>query len=317
MGWMEIPEEHKALAARLGEEEYEARMRMEQRLRERRGEGQGKRLFRFEHRFDTYGLIRFCLNVSGFWKRAERNYFDIQAERNEVFIADLPKEFDGYTILQLTDLHADLHPEFPLAVKQAIAPLEYDCVALTGDFRTCTFGDHTGATEATIEIVSEVQKPIYAILGNHDSLAKVPAMESTGIRFLLNEHTVIQRGEAQICLIGIDDPNFYRTHCFERAMRGVRSDGTKILLSHSPQTYRVAAEAGIDFLIAGHTHGGQICLPGGYILMHDGSSPRHVLSGRWVEGKLQGYTSRGTGASGVTARLNCPSEVTLHTLRCG
>lgn len=314
---MNIPEELKALAARLGEEEYAARMRMEQRLRERRGEGQGKGLFRFEHRFDTYGFIRFCLKISGFWNRAERNYFDIQVERNEVVIANLPEEIDGYTILQLTDLHADLHPEFPHAVKKAIAPLEYDSVALTGDFRTCTFGDHTGATEATIQIVSEVEKPIYAILGNHDSLAKVPSMESAGIRFLLNEHIVITQGDAQFCLIGIDDPNFYQTHCFDRAMRGVPEGMTKVLLSHSPQTYEVAAEAGIDFLMAGHTHGGQICLPGGYILMHDGSSPRHILSGPWREGTLQGYTSRGTGASGLTVRLNCPPEVTLHTLRCG
>lgn len=314
---MNIPEELKALAARLGDEEYEARMRMEQRLRECRGEGQGKGFFRFEHRFDIYKCIRFCLKLSGFWKRAERNYFDIQVERNEVTIANLPKEFDGYTILQLTDLHADLHPDFPDAVKGAIAPLEYDCVALTGDFRTCTFGDHTGATQATIQIMSEVEKPIYAILGNHDFLSKVLPLEEVGIRFLLNEHTVIQRGEAQLCLIGIDDPNFYRTHCFERSMRGVPEGATKVLLSHSPQTYAVAAEAGIDFLMAGHTHGGQICLPGGYILMHDRSSPRHVLSGPWKERALQGYTSRGTGASGVTARLNCPAEVTLHTLRCG
>lgn len=314
---MNLPDELQILAARLGEEEYEARMRMEQRLRERRGEGQGKGLFRFEHRFDTYAFIKFCLKISGFWNRAERNYFDIQVERNEVVIKELPKEFDGYTILQLTDLHADLHPDFPEAVKEVITPLEYDCVALTGDFRTCTFGDHSGATQATLQIVSDVAKPIYAILGNHDSLQKVPTMEDAGIRFLLNEHVVVNRGEAQLCLIGIDDPNFYQTHCFDRSIRGVPADVTKVLLSHSPQTYKVAAEAGVDFLIAGHTHGGQICLPGGYILMHDGSSPRHVLSGPWHEGELQGYTSRGTGASGLTARLCCPAEVTLHTLRCG
>lgn len=314
---MVISEELRALATRLGEEEYEARMRLEQRLRERRGEGQGKGLFRFEHRFDTYAFIRFCLKWSGFRKRTERNYFDIQVERNEVVIPHLPEVFNGYTILQLSDLHADLHPDFPDAVRKVIAPLEYDCVALTGDFRTCTYGDHSGATQATMRIVSDVQKPIYAILGNHDSLAKVPRMEEAGIRFLLNEHILLQRGEAQLCLIGIDDPNFYRTHCFERSMRGVPENTCMVLLSHSPQTYAVAAEAGVDLLLAGHTHGGQICLPGGYILMHDGSSPRHLLSGAWKEGNLQGYTSRGTGASGVPARLNCPSEVTLHVLRSG
>lgn len=310
-------EELKPYAARLGEAEFAARMEAERRMRERRGEGQGKGLFRFEHFIDLYGCIRFCLKISGFWNRAIRNYFDIQVVRNTVRLPNLPPEFEGYTILQLSDLHADLHPGFPARVKEVIAPLKYDCLALTGDFRTCTFGDHSGATAATIEIVSDVEQPKFAILGNHDSLVKVPAMEAAGIQFLLNEHVVLRRGDSELCLIGIDDPNFYKTHCFERCMRGVPEHAIKILLSHSPQTHAVAVEAGIDFLMAGHTHGGQICLPGGRILMHDGSAPRRVLSGVWKEGSLQGYTSRGTGASGLTARLNCPAEVTLHTLRSG
>lgn len=304
-------------AARLGEAEFAARMAAEQLMRERRGEGQGKGLFRLENKVDLYGCIKFCLKMSGFWNRAVRNYFDIQVVRNEVTIANLPPAFDGYTILHLTDLHADLHPDFPARVKEVIAPLDYDCLVLTGDFRSCTFSDHSCATAATIDIVSEVQKPIYAILGNHDSLAKVPAMEAAGIRFLLNEHVVIRQGESEFCLIGIDDPNFYKTHNLERALEGVAVGMKKVLLSHSPQTHAVAAEAGIDFLMAGHSHGGQICLPGGGVIMHDTSSPRRVLSGVWREGDLQGYTSRGTGGSGLPVRLNCPAEVTLHTLRCG
>lgn len=314
---MNSEHELRAYAARLGEAEFEARMRLEEQMRERCGEGQGKGLFRVEHRFDLYAFIRVCLKLSGFWNRAVRNYFDIRVVRNTVRISHLPLEFEGFTILQLSDLHADLHPDFPKRVKEVIAPLDYDCLALTGDFRTCTYSDHTGATDATIDIMAEVKMPIYAVLGNHDSLAKVPLMEAAGIRFLLNEHTVLRRGEGELCLIGIDDPNFYQTHCFERALQGTPESAPKVLLSHSPQTHAIAAEAGIDFLMAGHTHGGQICLPGGCLLMHDGSAPRRVLAGAWREGKLQGYTSRGTGASGLPVRLNCPSEVTLHTLRRG
>jgi predicted MPP superfamily phosphohydrolase len=314
---MRPPENLEPYAARLGDQEFAARMQAEQLMRIRRGEGQGKSIFRFEHKIDVYAIIRLCLKISGFWSRAERNYFDIQVVQNEVRLPNLPPEFDGYTLLQLSDLHADLHPDFPARVKKVIAPLEYDCVALTGDFRTCTYGDHSGATAATIDIVSEVDAPKYAILGNHDFLAKVPAMEAAGIQFLLNEHVVLRRGTAELYLIGIDDPNFYQTHCLARALSGVPANATKVLLSHAPQTHAVAADAGIDFLMAGHTHGGQICLPGGILLMHDGSAPRRVLSGSWREGTLQGYTSRGTGASGLPVRLNCPAEVTLHTLRCG
>ena len=314
---MFIPEELQHYAARLGEAEFAARMAAEQGMLDCRGARQGKGLFRLENKIDLYGLIEFCLKLSGFWNRAVRNYLDIHVVHNELRLKNLPPEFDGYTILQLSDLHSDLHPDFPERVKEIIAPLVYDCLALTGDFRTCTFGEHSGATVATIDILAELEQPKFAILGNHDFLAKVPVMEAAGIRFLLNEHILLRRGEAELCLIGIDDPNFFKTHNLERALDGAPPDATKVLLSHAPQTCTMAEEKGIDLLIAGHTHGGQICLPGGYLIMHDRSAPRHILSGAWREGKLQGYTSRGTGGSGIPVRLNCPAEVTLHTLRRG
>ena len=301
----------------MGTAEFAARVQAERQMCERGGAGQGRGLFRFEHLWDLYGFIRGCLKVSGFWARAHRNYFNIQVVRNEVVLDRLPAAFDGYTILQLTDLHADLHSDFPAAVRRVIAPLEYDVMALTGDFRTCTFSDHSGATAATIELLNDVTAPRYAILGNHDSLAKVPAMEAAGIQFLLNESVEVRRGEDVLHLVGIDDPNFYKSHNFEHALQGVPVEACKVLLSHSPETYREAAQLGFDFLMAGHTHGGQICLPGGRVLLHDHTSPRHLLSGGWREGHLQGYTSRGTGATGLPARLNCMPEVTLHVLRCG
>lgn len=88
-----------------------------------------------------------------------------------------------------------------------------------------------------------------------------------------------------------------------------------ILLSHSPETWREAAALKFDLLLAGHTHGGQLCLPGGMPLVRNAPVPRRLLAGPWTEGTLTGYTSRGTGACGVAARLFCPPEITLHTLR--
>ena len=140
------------LAERMGAVEFDARLEAERRMRALQGEGQGRGVFRFEHLWDFYGFIRCCLKVSGFWRRAHRNYFDIQVVRNEVVLDGLPQAFDGFTILQLTDLHADLHPDFPAAVQRVIAPLQYDVMALTGDYRTCTFSDHSGATAATIGV---------------------------------------------------------------------------------------------------------------------------------------------------------------------
>lgn len=306
-----------ALAARMGEAEFASRLKLEASMRALRGKGQGKGLFAFQHRINLYGLVRLSLKAALLWNRARRNYLDIRVERHEARLPRLPAAFDGFRILQLSDLHADLDPDFPDAVARVVGGLEYDAVVVTGDFRTCTFSDPTGAVEASGRIFECLRPPCHATLGNHDALRKVPGLESRGVRFLLNEHACLRRDGAELYLVGIDDPNFYKCHNFERALRGVPEGACKVLLSHSPQTYREAARRGFDLLLAGHTHGGQICLPGGMVVIHDGSSPRRVLSGAWREGALVGYTSRGTGATGLPARLNCPPEVTVHTLRKG
>ncbi|MFP4166438.1 MAG: metallophosphoesterase [Opitutales bacterium] len=237
-------------------------------------------------------------------------------EKNEHYLERLPPEFDGFTLLQLSDLHADLHPDFPAAAARALAPLQYDCTVITGDFRTCTFSDPTGATAATVELLRAVRGPVFAVLGNHDALEKVPVLEKeAGLRFLLNENVALRRGSEVLHLAGVDDPNFYKCHDLQRAASGIPDTACRILLSHSPQIHREAAARDFDLLLAGHTHGGQICLPGGAVVVHDGTSPRRLLAGPWREGRMLGYTSRGTGATGLPVRLNCPAEVTLHVLR--
>ncbi len=316
-----VPDEHTdamwALTERIGRLEFERRLTKEDQIRKARGDGHDRGIFRWQHLVDLYAITRFGLKSCGLWNRAVRNYLDVQVTQNELSFGDLPEAFDGFRILQLSDLHADLHPDFPAAAVRAMDGVEYDLLVVTGDFRTCTYGDHSGANAASIEILRHATAPVYAILGNHDFLCKVPELESAGIRFLLNEHAVIERGGESIYLVGIDDPNYYKTYNFKRAVDGIPSKSFRVLLSHSPETYREAVDYNIDLLLAGHTHGGQLCLPGGHVLVHDSSSPRRLLVGPWVEGRLQGYTSRGTGATGLPVRLNCPAEITLHTLRCG
>jgi len=68
-------------------------------------------------------------------------------------------------------------------------------------------------------------------------------------------------------------------------------------------------------MLAGHTHGGQICLPGGYALTWDARCPRRLAAGPWTYGAMMGYTSVGSGSSVVNARLNCLPEITVHELR--
>jgi predicted MPP superfamily phosphohydrolase len=137
------------------------------------------------------------------------------------------------------------------------------------------------------------------------------------MRVLLNENTVIERDGQQLWFAGIDDPHFYRTHDFEAARRGIPQGACAILLSHSPTTYDEARHYGFNFMLSGHTHGGQICLPGGIALVRNGRCPPAQFAGAWTHHGLHGYTARGTGSCGVPARFNCPPEITVHILRSG
>jgi hypothetical protein len=113
---------------------------------------------------------------------------------------------------------------------------------------------------------------------------------------------------------GIDDAHYFQVHNIEKAMAGVPHEETSVLLSHTPEIYRLAASAGFDLLLSGHTHGGQICLPGRFPITLDARLPRHMASGAWQYRGLSGYTSVGVGASVVPVRFNCPPEITLHRL---
>ena len=156
----------------------------------------------------------------------------------------------------------------------------------------------------------------YAVLGNHVSVRLVPSFEDMGISMLLNESVTIERDNTCIHLVGIDDAHYYRMDNIEKAASGIPHDEISILLSHTPEIYRQAAHADFNVLLAGHTHGGQICLPGQIPLTLDAKLPRHMGSGPWQYKELIGYTSVGVGSSVVTVRFNCLPEITLHHLRC-
>jgi len=117
-------------------------------------------------------------------------------------------------------------------------------------------------------------------------------------------------------LAGIDDAHYYRVDNIEKAAANIPADGFSILLSHTPEVYRHAAHAGFDLLLSGHTHGGQICLPGSIPITLSSVLPRRFGSGAWKYHDMVGYTSVGAGSSIVAVRINCPPEITLHHLQC-
>jgi uncharacterized protein len=145
------------------------------------------------------------------------------------------------------------------------------------------------------------------------TICMVPALEEMGIRMLL-ERERIERGGASIHLAGIEDAHYYRMDNIEKAAEGIPHREFSILLSHTPEIYRQAAHADFNVLLSGHTHGGQICLPGGIPITLNCVLPCSMGNGSFNHHGMIGYTSAGAGVSIVPARFNCPPEVTLHHL---
>lgn len=282
---------------------------------EQRVFGGGLNFFHPENWYSLHTLTAYGLRLSGLYWRGRRNTTRIVVRRNEVRIARLPAAFDGYTLLHLSDLHADLNPPAMRALAELVAGLDYDLCVMTGDYRAATFGTHEPALAAMAGLCTQLTRPLYGVFGNHDSIRMLPGLEAMGLTMLVNEAAVLRRGDATIHLVGVDDAHYYRVDNLAQAGAAVPDDAVSILLSHTPEIYRQATHAGFDLMLCGHTHGGQICLPGGVPITIDASCPRRLAAGAWRHGDMQGYTSAGAGSCIVPVRLNCPPEVTLHRLR--
>lgn len=295
------------LNQRLGiETDYEARIF-----------GQGRNFFHIENWYSVHGLLRGALRVLGLHGRGRRNARAIQVRHNGIVLPHLPAAFDGYRILHISDPHLDMAEDMPHALSSAVRGVEYDICVFTGDFRGKTFGSYAAALDGMRRVRMHLNGAVYGVFGNHDSIRMLPGLEDMDIRMLMNESLALSRGAATLHLAGIDDPHYYRADNLEKASTNIPENTVSILLAHSPEIYRHAAYADFDLLLCGHTHGGQICLPGGIPLMCNSNTPRALCRGAWRYRQLQGYTSLGSGACVVDVRLNCPPEITVHRLTRG
>lgn len=279
--------------------------------------GQGLTFFHPENSTATQATIRIVLQLTGLYWRARRNTARVVVRRNDVVSRHLPTRFDGFTVLHLSDLHVELNEAAMLRVGELVADLSYDLCVLTGDYRFKTYGPFAAALDGVERVRRHLKGPVYGVLGNHDTIQMVPALEAMGIRMLMNECAVIARDDQRIYLAGVDDAHFYRMDNIEKAALEIPQGAFSILLSHTPEIYRQAAHADFALMLSGHTHGGQLCLPGSIPIMLEAVLPRRMGAGRWQYNEMTGYTSVGAGSSVVPVRLNCPPEITLHRLRCG
>jgi predicted MPP superfamily phosphohydrolase len=277
--------------------------------------GQGINYFHIENLQASHLVIQACLKLTGMYWRGRRNAARIKVRRNVIASSRIPPAFDGFTILQLSDLHVEMNQPAMERLTVLLRDINYDACVLTGDYRAQTFGPFDAALAGMERVCRCLKKPVYGVLGNHDTIRMLPGLEDMGIRMLLNECESIEHGGATIYLAGIDDAHFYRADNIEKAASAIPVDQFSILLSHTPEIYMQAAHADFDVLLSGHTHGGQICLPGGVAITLDSVLPRRMGAGAWGYHQMIGYTSVGAGSSVVPARFNCPPEITLHELR--
>jgi uncharacterized protein len=277
--------------------------------------GQGINYFHIENLKLSHFAIRASLRLTGLYGRGQRNAAQIEVKQNYVSSARIPKAFDGYTILQLSDLHVDISQDAMERLTTILQNINYDLCALTGDYRGRTFGPSHATLTGMSRVCAKIKKPIYGVLGNHDTIRMLPGLEGMGIRMLLNECETIERDNQRIHLAGIDDAHFYRADNIEKAASEIPSGEFSILLSHTPEIYQPAALADFDLMLSGHTHGGQICLPGGVPITLSSVLPRYMASGAWKYRDMIGYTSVGAGTSIIPVRFNCPPEITLHYLQ--
>jgi hypothetical protein len=269
---------------------------------------------RIDRHVDFDRLVNLAVKLAGCHGWGYRNFQDLRIVEHRLCHPRLPRELEGFRILQLSDIHLDLDPQITPIIQQKLDGLNYDVAVITGDFRNTTDADHELSVRETQALISSIRRPLFGVLGNHDFIEIVLPLEQAGLRFLLNEVEVLTHNGAELHLGGVDDPHFYKTHDLARVREAIPDHAFSILLCHSPETYRESAAHGFDIMLSGHTHGGQICLPGGIALITVCKVPRRLVKGGWKYHDLVGYTSPGTGSCGVPLRFFCPPEITLHTL---
>ncbi len=300
------------LTARLGESRTRERLRLERKIWARKNRRNPIAIWR---QAVIPWLVLAGLRVIGLSRRAYREFLDVRLVENAVVLPTLPPAFDGFRLLQISDLHSDLDPALIDRVIELLGGVRFDQCVLTGDYHNRLGAPWDRSIALTLRLMPHLGAKPLAILGNHDFLAKVPPFEAAGLRVLLNESVALERGGERLWICGVDDPHLFRTHDLRAASAGIPKGECRILLAHSPETWREAAGLGYALQVSGHTHGGQVCLPGGFPIVRKAPVRRALLAGPWREGAMRGYTSRGTGSCTAAARLNCPPEITIHILK--
>ena len=268
---------------------------------------------------DLGELGELVLKMTFLDERGLRNAKNLAINEVNLTLPQLPEKFDGCQILFLTDLHVEKLEGIVDNIISITSEIDYDYCILGGDYTMFKSFDIKTSEGKIRRIVDSFKKKgrIFAVLGNHDRYEMAEMLDSFGVEMLLNENVCLEKDSDKIYLVGVDDALLYEADDLELAQEGIEADAFKILISHSPQLYKEAAKARCQLYLAGHTHGGQICLPGQVAVVCAAPIPRKMIKGLWDYDDMLGYTSCGCGVSGMRARFCCPPEIVLLKLRKG
>jgi predicted MPP superfamily phosphohydrolase len=225
----------------------------------------------------------------------------------------LPAAFDGFRLLHLTDLHLRRGSALAPALEALARQLAPDYVCFTGDYA------YTALSLAEVDdcFARFAAFPTVAVLGNadyrDDFTPAVRDLWAAQLPFLNNRAVPVTRDGATLWLAGVDDPHHHRDD-LPAALRDVPADGVAVLLAHSPDIITRPRDPRVKLILSGHTHGGQICLPGGLALYSNTSLPRRFASGLHRVDDTLLYVSRGLGATRIPMRYGCLPEATVVTL---
>ena len=245
---------------------------------------------------------------------------NVALARVNVPIRHLSPEFNGLTIGHLSDIHHGIYTDADY-VRRCVNLLnaqQPDLVALTGDF---TYGKRA-FIEPCADVLSELKPRIgaYAVLGNHDYYQGAGhvarALRRVNINLLLDERERLELRGAKLALLGVDDLYYGSTDVL-KLLRDIPTDEPKITLAHNPDFIEEFAvkNAHVDFMLSGHTHGGQIRIPLLGAPHIDSNYGQRYAIGMNQCREMRIYTTRGIGTIGLPVRFDCPPEIVLYTLQ--
>ena len=241
-----------------------------------------------------------------------------RVREREIEIEGLPEAFDGYRIAQISDLHCGPFASGRRVERWVAATnrLEPDLVAVTGDL-IASGSDY-------IDIVARAlgglraRDGAFAAMGNHDYFgdgeAMVSALEGAGLTVLRNRGVELRRGAAAIWLAGVDD-TWTKRHDVGRALAARPVGMPAVLLAHDPVLFPAAAERGVDLVLSGHTHGGQVAVPLLARRLNLARLMTPFTTDVYRSGSTTLYVNRGLGTTGPPVRLAVAPEIAVLTLR--